>query len=113
MNKLTIQKLFASFNDLVRAIVLAKDALEKRPSTPPDVLRRIEAYGDILHKQKELATALCCHSTMGNLDEVSRHIKIINGLSVMIRDDAKEILTRTAPRLENGDVIEVEGVVYS
>jgi hypothetical protein len=91
--------LFDSFNELERAIVAARKTLENKNEPPKEILARISSYEDILDKQRNLATALCGHSTLGNWGEVARHIKLINGLSAMIRDDAKEILSGSAPVL--------------
>lgn len=100
VNKVIISRLFESFNELERAIVSAKQTLENKSEPPKDILARIASYEDILDKQRSLATALCGHSSLGNWDEVARHIKLINGLSAMIRDDAREILSGSRPAVE-------------
>ena len=100
MNKLLINRLFESFNELERAIQTAKSTLEKKKEPPKDLLERIFNYEQILSKQRNLATSLCGHSALGNWDEVARHVRIINGLSAMIRDDAREILSRTQTDVE-------------
>ena len=97
MNKIIISRLFESFNELERAIVSARQTLEKKSEPPKEILARIANYEGILEKQRTLATALCGHSSLGNWDEVARHVKLINGLSAMIRDDAREILCGTKP----------------
>lgn len=97
MRRLIIKRLFDSFIELDRAIQSAKLSLERRVDPPADVLERIAAYEDILDKQRSLATALCAHADRGNWDEVARHVKIINGLSTMIRDDAREVAASMKP----------------
>ncbi len=92
MNKVIITRLFDSVHELERAILTAKATLEKKDQPPADLLTRIDSYQQILEKQRTLATTLCGHVTLGTWDEVARHIKLINGLSSMIRDDAREIL---------------------
>ncbi len=92
MNKVIITRLFESFNELERAISSARQTLEQKSEPPKEILARISNYETILEKQRTLATALCGHSSLGNWEEVARHIKLINGLSAMIRDDAREIL---------------------
>ena len=47
----------------------------------------------ILAKQRSLAVALCEAIAQKDWDEVTRHVTLINGLSAMIRDDAKAILS--------------------
>ncbi len=92
MNKVIIKKLFESFNVLEQAIFSAKNTIEQRPDAPASVIERLNSYHEILCKQRELAENLDFHCKFGNWDEVARHIKLINGLSAMIRDDAKDIL---------------------
>ena len=92
VNKVIITRLFDSFHELERAILTAKATLETKDQPPADLLTRIDSYQQILEKQRTLATTLCGHVSLGNWDEVARHIKLINGLSSMIRDDAREIL---------------------
>jgi hypothetical protein len=45
-----------------------------------------------LAKQRSLAVTLCEAISRKNWDEVNRNVTLINGLSAMIRDDAKAIL---------------------
>jgi DNA replication initiation complex subunit (GINS family) len=88
-----IERLFASFQDLENAIEGAKVTLSKKETVPDDIIKRLGSYDGILAKQRTLATALCEHINTGNWDEVSRHVNLINGLSAMIRDDARAILS--------------------
>jgi hypothetical protein len=100
-----IERLFSSFTDLEKAIHSARSTLEQRESISPQVLERLRSYDDILGKQKKLAETLCGHIKDGNWDEVTRHVGLINGLSAMIRDDARAILTSLAL---NNDRVEAE-----
>ena len=88
-----IDRLFSSFTDLEKAIESAKVTLSKKATVPPEILERIRSYDGILLKQRALASTLCDHINKGNWDEVSRHVGLINGLSAMIRDDARAILS--------------------
>lgn len=88
-----IDRLFSSFSDLEQAIESAKVTLSKKESVPAEILERLQSYDGILAKQRVLATSLCDHLNKGNWDEVSRHVGLINGLSAMIRDDARAILS--------------------
>lgn len=97
LQQLVIDRLFDSFKDLERAIGSAKRALGDKPEPPKEILERIDGYQNILDKQKSLATALCGYAKVGNWDEVARHVKLINGLSAMIRDDAREIVAGMQP----------------
>ena len=91
-----INRLFSSFSDLEQAIESAKTTLSRKESVPEEILTRLKSYDGILAKQRCLATALCDHINKGNWDEVTRHVSLINGLSAMIRDDARAILSSLA-----------------
>lgn len=108
MTNTIIERLFSSFSDLERAILSAKTSLSKKQNLPQGIVDRIQSYDSILAKQRHLATKLCDHMNKGNWDEVGRHVSLINGLSAMIRDDARCILSalsgETAPAVRNDDV---------
>ena len=87
--------LFLSFSRLEKAIETAKSCVSANQSASKEILNRLHSYEEILYKQKQLANALCTHTAHRDWNEVSRHIKIINGLSRMIRDDAREIVGGT------------------
>jgi len=87
-----VGKLMESFDDLDRCIEMTKEVLAHKENVPAEVLHRIEQYSDVVVKQRSLAVSLKEHIAAENWDEVSRHVKIINGLSAMIRDDAQSIL---------------------
>lgn len=95
-NSNIIERLFSSFTELEQAIESAKCTLAKKESVPPALLHRLNSYDSILSKQRNLATTLCEHINAGNWDEVARHVGLINGLSAMIRDDARAILSSLA-----------------
>lgn len=87
-----IERLFASFTELESAINKARYTLKTREVVPDGVVRRLESYDSILAKQRSLAVALCESIAQKDWDEVNRQVTLINGLSAMIRDDAKAIL---------------------
>lgn len=91
-----IERLFASFTDLEQAITGAKRTLASKENVPAEIVTRLNSYDGILEKQRGLATRLCDHINKGNWDEVTRHVNLINGLSSMIRDDARAILSAIA-----------------
>ena len=97
-----VEKLFTSFTDLEVAIENAKTTLQKRGTVPEEVFERLGSYDSILSKQRRLATALCEHIHAGNWDEVNRHVSLINGLSSLIRDDARAILTSLSLNTDHG-----------
>lgn len=107
MKRIVINRLFQSFAELERAITTANQALKNRKDTPPELLERVRVYEEILDKQRSLATAMCGHASLENWNEVARHIKLINGLSMMIRDDARDILSgvETKPQKQEAEVL--------
>lgn len=93
MKKIIVKRLFESFRELEKAIDTARKTLETQENPHHEILGRIKGYEEILDKQRNLATALCGHASLGNWEEVSRHVRLINGLSSMIRDDAREVVS--------------------
>jgi hypothetical protein len=87
-----IQKLFQSFDELERCISVTQDVLATKDGVPEEVSNRISQYPSIVEKQRELAKGLESHIASENWLEVNRIVRVINGLSSMIRDDAREIL---------------------
>lgn len=100
-----IERLFASFTELEIAISKARDTFKSRPTVPDSVLRRLESYDTILAKQRALAVSLCEAISRKNWDEVNRNVGLINGLSAMIRDDAKAILEAVATTEEHEQIV--------
>ena len=87
-----VSKLMESFDDLDKCISITKDVLSQKDNIPLEVINRIEQYSDIVTKQRTLTSDLKKYIDSQDWDEVTRHVKIINGLSAMIRDDAQAIL---------------------
>lgn len=92
MKRFVLRRLFVSFSELDRAIRDAKASFEQQENPPIDILTRINSYEDILAKQKVLVGELCKEIRRGNGSEATRLIKLINGLSQMIRDDARGMI---------------------
>lgn len=95
-NNNIIDRLFASFTELEEAIRSARVTLSEKSVVPDEVMERLKSYDKILAQQRDLAHGLCNHIAAGDWHEVSRHVSIINGLSAMIRDDARAILSSMA-----------------
>lgn len=92
MSDSLINKLLVSFDELDRCIDMTKSVLATKDGVPLDIVDRVNQYSDIVKKQRTLAFGLKEHISVKNWDEVGRHVKLINGLSGMIRDDAQAIL---------------------
>lgn len=87
-----VEKLLSSFDELDRCIAVTKQVLEDKDGVPEEVVLRVNQYTEIVNKQRGLAHELREHLDNENWDEVGRRVRLINGLSTMIRDDAQAIL---------------------
>ena len=88
-----VDKLLQSFDELERCICVTKEVLGQKEGVPADIVSRVNQYSDIVLKQRSLAHELRDLIDNENWAEVGRRVKIINGLSTMIRDDAQAILS--------------------
>lgn len=93
MKPIVLKKLFQSVNELESAIGKARESFSPRGESGKEVLDRIRHYEDILEKQKKLIASLCECAMRNDWQEVSRHVKLINAYSLLIRDDARELLS--------------------
>lgn len=87
-----VQKLLESFDELDHCIEVTKDLLSSKEGVPADVISRVTQYSGIVNKQRVLAENLKKFIQNEDWNEVARYVKLINGLSAMIRDDAQSIL---------------------
>ena len=92
MSDSLVQKLLKSFDELERCIEVTKRVLSEKEGVPTDVIQRVEQYSGIVSKQRLLTGELESCLAREDWAEVSRRVRIINGLSSMIRDDAQSIL---------------------
>ena len=92
MSDSLVEKLLGSFDELDKCIAVTKQVLSQKDGVPEDVVLRVNQYSDIVTKQRGLAHELREHLDNQNWDEVGRRVRLINGLSSMIRDDAQAIL---------------------
>lgn len=97
MSDTLLTKLSESFDELDRCINITKKVLEDKKGVPQEILERVNQYGDIVEKQRKMAVQLRQFISEQNWEEVTRHVKLINGLSSMIRDDAHAILSSATP----------------
>ena len=108
MSESLVDKLLKSFDDLDRCITVTRDVLTTKQGVPEDVVQRVNQYADIVRKQRDLALSLRSHLTTQNWEEVTRHVRLINGLSSMIRDDAQAILSgaiQSSPMVKNEHMV--------
>ncbi|HMO01411.1 MAG TPA: hypothetical protein PKD37_04630 [Oligoflexia bacterium] len=96
-----IYKLNHSLSALESAISKAREVLYSKESVPEDLITRLDSYDEALYKQRILANNLSDLLIEEKWAEVGRIIDLINNLSAMIRDDAKEILNTMSNSGEN------------
>ena len=95
-NNPLVDKLLSSFGDLERSISVTKQSLSEKEGVPADVLSRLDQYLDMVIKQKTIADELREQIAAGSWEQVARNVKIINGISAMIREDAQQILANAS-----------------
>ena len=88
-----LDRLRESLLELEKAVQSAKSVILKKKSAG-NYAQRIENYEQMLIRQKELLLELEMHMTTPPLqpNEIQRRVSLINGLSEMIRDDARMLL---------------------
>ena len=94
-----VEKLKGSFDELERCISVTRDVLLSRGGESESVIGRMDDYERIVSKQRVLADELEDHIASNNWQEVARIVRLINGLSAMIRDDAQAILTKAGSEM--------------
>jgi len=106
-NNTLVKKLLVSFDELENCIELTKEVLSSKEGVSVDIQTRVNQYTDIVKKQRKLAVELTDFIKKEDWKEVGRHVKIINGLSTMIRDDAQSILTQALelPEIEAQELL--------
>ena len=92
MNDIT-SKLAASFDKVEECLVFARRIADQLEICPPSLRCRIDGYDAMLAKQRALTETLNERFQAEDWDEVSRQVRIIQGISKMMRQDAYELLS--------------------
>ena len=92
INDKHILRVFNSFNALDSALQKAKDIVLTQEMAHPALMLRIEKYEEILNKQREVAQSLRQHMKSKNWAAVRKEMKVMSGLSVMMREDALDLI---------------------
>jgi chromosome segregation and condensation protein ScpB len=87
-----IKTLHESLDNLENSIRTAKAVVCKQDPVAADVLKRILNYEEVITKQRGLVNKLIVMLETGKADEAIHLIKIINGLSSMIFEDANDLV---------------------
>lgn len=93
MNNEQLTKLFGSLKTLETTIESVYSRLSSKENVSEKILERVASYRKICDMQKRFSIQLEKKLADKNYEEVARLVKLINGLSAMIMDDARLILT--------------------
>ncbi len=97
MSSKLVNKLLVSFTKLERTIDDTYTVLRCRPGVPFYVLHHVQQYREMVVKQRGLALELEQSLMKEDWNEVARLIKLINGFSSMIQNDAKALVMDGEP----------------
>ncbi|MCB0335383.1 MAG: hypothetical protein KDD62_03735 [Bdellovibrionales bacterium] len=93
MNNEQLTKLFGSLKTLETTIENVYERLASKENVSDKVLERVASYRKICDMQKRFSIQLEQKLGEKKYEEVARLVKLINGLSAMIMDDARLILS--------------------
>lgn len=74
------------------AILAAKKTILSKSYYPEEAIDRLDHYMNIVEQQKMLFPVITKNIESGKHDELLLQVQKVNGLSQLIRDDAKELL---------------------
>lgn len=113
MSKEIVERLFGSFSILENAIIAARENLSTKPGVKPEVITRLDSYGELLSKQRIIAEEIRLLIDDSRWNEVAQKIAVVNGLLEMIRTDAKEVLEslQSEKSLEDADEDSDEDII--
>lgn len=92
MQTLVLERLLESLGELEESIQSAQRVLLDRGNAEPALEQRLRQYESMLLKQRQLAFDLNDLIENGSWEAVGRAVRIINGISTMLRDDARQAL---------------------
>jgi len=87
-----IVRLNKSLSELESSIRTTRSILMKKEGIPSYVIEHVDQYSTILEKQRSLASQLEGYLADNDFEQVTRHVRLINGLSQMIKEDAQSII---------------------
>ncbi len=91
-----LDRLLESLNELELSIHAAHRALANRIDARPELEERLHQYESMLLAQRRAADELEDAMKQESWEAVERCIRIINGISTMLRDDAREVVALLA-----------------
>lgn len=91
MEVLVLDRLLESLNELESSIAAAQRAVLKGGARP-EIEARLRQYEAMLVRQRQLAVSLDELISQNEWEAVNRSMRLINGISSMLRDDAREVV---------------------
>ncbi len=88
-----LQQLERSLTNLEAAIDGVHKRFTERNDVPEHIIKRINQYRDICARQHILCSELKFDIEEQDIEQVAQQIKVINGLSSMLVDDVKQLLS--------------------
>lgn len=92
MQALVLERLLESLGELEESIQSAQRALLNKKGAEPELEQRLRQYESMLLQQRQLAFDLNDLIEKGSWESVARAVRIINGISTMLRDDARQVV---------------------
>jgi hypothetical protein len=87
-----LNRLSQAITQLEDAVFAAKDTIENKPEYPLEAIERLDHYLEIVAQQRSTLLAISDLMDAGNMEQLAIEVHKVNGLSAMIRDDARELL---------------------
>lgn len=87
-----LKRLSQAITELEEAVYAAKDVIENKPEYPMAAIERLDHYLTIVEQQRGCLLAISDLMDEKNFEALTLEVQKINGLSAMIRDDARELL---------------------
>jgi hypothetical protein len=91
MEVLVLDRLLESLNELESSIAAAQRAVLKGGARP-EIEARLKQYEAMLVRQRQIAVSLDELISQNEWEAVNRSVRLINGISSMLRDDAREVV---------------------
>jgi hypothetical protein len=91
MEVVVLDRLLESLNELENSITAAQRAVLKG-GVRPEIEARLRQYEAMLVRQRQLAISLDELISQNEWEAVNRSVRLINGISSMLRDDAREVV---------------------
>jgi hypothetical protein len=87
-----LKRLSQAISQLEDAVFAAKDTIENKPEYPLAAIERLDHYLAIVAQQRSTLLTISDLIDAGKMEELTIEVQKVNGMSEMIRDDARELL---------------------